>query len=699
MSTRRFLFAWVVVSGAFAAAACGKLGDEAPPFAQSAAEEPESSARVPGRTRHSGGSASTTVPSPEKRPEADEKPHEDPALIAKSANMPAGTPNLAAAPDPNLQGFKGTETRSQVAVPVVADEKQKLDTVTNELDNTTPKLVANLGPAKGGEGADAPADVERTGLAGLIKIEEAKEEAKEERADDDAEDAFGNKAKTRPPTGANEQDDRETFTPPETLLPRMFYFEPTYLGGSAAYAERLRRLDAALGGKHQPYRLAFAEAQAFDPPPTAGLGLTATVDTTHIEKARRVFLQVGLQGSSRHGWRRPPLDAVLVIDAATLARGRTFIAGFAIDLVRRLGSADRLGVVIAGAKPERFLEIARLETAQQQLAYRIESLDTRPAGDLGAALQTAGEMLHAASDVEYIVPGTQTIFVLTEGGDPAQIASASRAAHQLTLQGAVTSVFALDADEAGWWQVANAGHGNLHRVRQTDFSDAIAYELASIARVVARLVRVNVRLGKDAQAIRVLGTRVLRQDEVDAVKAREVATDLNISKTLGVTSDRGGDDDGIQTVIPYFYGDDSHVILIELWVEKPGVVADVTVRYKDMVNLENATARASVLLSSRPVIETPEQRNIARNVRGFELAESLQVASDKIQRNDGQGALQALDKAGAMAATTNSDDASAVEELRVMINDNAWQASPAAKAQMAETLLISGQRRVGDTKK
>ncbi len=695
MNARRIPFALTLALSACAAASCGKLGSEAPPLAQSAEEEPVTAPGAAGRTRQSGGSASTAVESPEKRPEAEDKPHEDPALIPKSSNMPVGKPDFAAPSDMDLRGFKGSGNLAQLPTPIVADEKQKLDRIASELDSTTPRLVARMGPAKGGEGDDSAADAAPTGLAGLMKIE-AKEE---ERAEDTANEALALSPKTIARTDSNARDDRETFRPPETLLPRMFYFEPTYLGGSAAYAERLRRLDAALGAKHQPYRLAFAEAQAFDPPPTAGLGLTATIDTTHIEKARRVFLQVGLQGSSRHGWRRPPLDAVLVIDAATLARGRAFIAGFAIDLVRRLGSADRLGVVIAGAKPERFLEIARLETAQQQLAYRIESLDTRPAGDLGAALETAGEMLHAASDVEYIVPGTQTIFVLTEGGDPAQIASASAAAHELTLQGAVTSVFALDADEAGWWQVANAGHGNLHRVRQTDFSDAIAYELASIARVVARLVRVNVRLGKDAQAIRVLGTRVLRQDEVDAVKAREVATDLNISKTLGVTSDRGGDDDGVQTVIPYFYGDDSHVILIELWVEKPGVVADVTVRYKDMVNLENATARASVLVSSRPGAETPEQRNIARNVRGFELAESLQVASERIERNDGQGALQALEKAGAMAATTNSDDASAVEELRVMINDTRWQASPAARSQMAETLLISGQRRVGDTKK
>ncbi|MCC6621056.1 MAG: VWA domain-containing protein [Deltaproteobacteria bacterium] len=493
--------------------------------------------------------------------------------------------------------------------------------------------------------------------------------------------------------------DELRFVRPDRVLPRIFYFENTYLGGSAAYAERLRRLERALGEGDRHYRRARAEAQPFDPPSRDGLAVTASVDATHLETAQRVFLQVGLQGSDRYGWRRPPLDVALVVDPRALGTSPGLATGFVIDLLRKLGSADRLAIVVAGETPETFLDLARTPNAQQHLARRIDEIEGRRASDvrLGDAMRRAGEILAAASDAEAVVPGSQTILVLTGPGSNPSIPDAARAAHDLSVQGAVTSVFTLDLDGGTWWQVANAGHGNFHRIDASVFRLAIDEELASLARVVARLVRVNIRLGKDAHAIRVLGTRVLDAAEVKAVKEREVATDRNLSKTLGIVSDRGEDDDGIQTVIPYFYGDDSHVILVELWVDKPGLVADVTVRYKDMVNLDNATARTSVRLGARPEAPSREQRLIAQNVRGFMLAESLQRASNEVRRGDAGNALRALEAARAMAAETNPLDQQAVDGLKNMVERGAWQYDANERTNVEESLLISGQRRVGDT--
>ncbi len=150
-------------------------------------------------------------------------------------------------------------------------------------------------------------------------------------------------------------------------------------------------------------------------------------------------------------------------------------------------------------------------------------------------------------------------------------------------------------------------------------------------------------------------------------------------------------------MIPYFYGDDSHVILIELWVEKPGLVADVTVRYKDMVNLDNATARTSVRLGARPQAPNQEQILIARNVRGFQLAENLQKASDAVWRNDFHAALENLGAAKGKAAETNALDVQAIEGLKAMVDRGDWQNDATRRATLQETLLISGQRRVGDT--
>lgn len=495
-------------------------------------------------------------------------------------------------------------------------------------------------------------------------------------------------------------DDPSIYDPPETTLPRFFYFENTYLGGSAAYAERLRRLKSALDDDERPYEIVQAEVQPFDPPRSRGLDVVATVDASHIERPRRVFLQVGLQGSARYGWRRPPLDVVLVVDQPALARGLGFVKEFVIDLLGQLKITDRLGIVLAGRETSTFLEVSRLRAAQQHLVMRIDELAAIPGGgsdDLARAMREAGDMLQAASDDDATIPGTKTVLVLSGEQDQTRIGHAAGAAHDLTVQACVTSVFAVDAERSEWWQVADAGYGNLHRVTTERFAAAIDEEMKSIARVVARLVRVNVRLGKNAKAIRVLGTRVLDQREVEAVKAREVATDQNLSRSLGIASDRGEDDDGIQTVIPYFYGDDSHVIMIELWVEGPGVVADVTVKYKDMVNLNNATARTSVRLGSRPQPPTHDQLIVARNVRGFQLAENLQRASHAVRYNDYRAAVDSLDAAAEAATQTNDRDSQAVEGLRQMVERGDWRNNPARRATLQETLLISGQRRVGDT--
>ncbi len=488
---------------------------------------------------------------------------------------------------------------------------------------------------------------------------------------------------------------------PATFLPRTFYFENTYLGGSAAYAERLRKLDAALGEGERPYRLVAAEAQPFDPPARDGLGLHASVDATHLEDPRRVFLQVGIQGSRRYGWRRPPVDAFIVLDDAVFAQGGAPVVDFLAAALRRLDGSDRLGVLLAGENgPEELLPLTRLDAARQALAQRVDAVGRmtmtghqRPDA-LSRAMARAGELLAQAGESAHVVPGTQMVLVLSGRTTPGSVVAATRAAHTLTLQGAVTSVFSTGGEALPWWQLADAGYGNWHRLDEIGAEQAIEDEMAALARVVARLIRVNVRLGKGAHAVRVLGTRVLEAEEVRSVKAREVAADRSLSKSMGITADRGDDDDGIQTVIPYFLGDDSHVILIELWVEEPGVVADVSLRYKDMVNLENAVARTSVRLGSRPQPEAPEQQWIARNVRGYMLGEALQRASMAVGR-DGQGAAAAaLSKARNLATMTNEEDVRAVEAMQQMIENRAY-----APEVLQENLMMSGQRRVGTTRR
>jgi hypothetical protein len=466
---------------------------------------------------------------------------------------------------------------------------------------------------------------------------------------------------------------------PAAFLPHLAYFENTYLGGDAAYAARLRRLEAALPAGQRPYLDAALAPQPFDAPEDAGLGLSAQLDTSHFERPGRVFLQIGLQGSRRYGWRRPPLDVVLVADAEPDRVDATLTA-----LLRRLGPQDRLGLVIRGRAEA--LAPQPIADLRRALAARLDALHHAPddGAALDGALRRGGDLLRAAADEQARVPGTQIVLLLAGGADESRVAAVAAAASDLTVQGAVTSVLATDSVDA-WWPVASAGHGNERLV--TDPDAAIEAELADVSRVVARLIRVNVRLAPGVEAVRVVGSRLLGQREVAEVKAREVATDRNLSRTLGVKADRGDDDDGLQTVIPYFYGGDAHVVLIELWVEKPGPVADVSLRYKDMVALTNATARASVAMSAIPRGETPLERAVRENRRGFELADALGAAADDARAGRLPDALAALEAARPFAGAP--DDARLLAGFAQLLRQSA---DPAL---LADALDVARARRLG----
>ena len=467
---------------------------------------------------------------------------------------------------------------------------------------------------------------------------------------------------------------------PVKTLPRMFYFENTYLGRTAAFQERLRRLDTALSNP-QAYVHTALDPQRLDAPTDAGLSITTALDRAHPTEPGRVFLQVALQGSHRYGWRRPPLDLAVVLDPHAMAHQAAATRRMLDRLLTKLGPQDRLGVILATDPPRVLVDVQDLRDARDALRSLDGSVLTGGT-QIAGAMRLAGARLAAISEGQARVPGSQTLLVVTNGR--AAPAPAAQVAHALTVQGAVTSVIDL-SNRWNWWSVANAGHGQLYS--EIDVVKAVDAELDRASKVVARLLRVNIKLAAGVRAVRVLGSRMLEDEEVKAVKAREVATDLQISKTMGVKADRGDDDDGIQTVIPFFYGGDAHVIMVELWVPKPrrGMpVAEVSLRYKDMVSLGNATARSHATLDALSGPTTPAELMVRRNVRGFELAEALGKASSMVARGETQAARRLLDQAVAV----NSFDRRLVDNLRGLL------ARSVDVSVKQAALAYAGQRRI-----
>ena len=114
----------------------------------------------------------------------------------------------------------------------------------------------------------------------------------------------------------------------------------------------------------------------------------------------------------------------------------------------------------------------------------------------------------------------------------------------------------------------------------------------------------DIRLAPGVQLVDVIGSQRLDEGRAQEVRDAEQSIDQRLSRNLGIETDRGLDEEGIQMVIPSFYADDAHVVLLDVVAPGPGPVADVTVRYKDLVHMKNGVARAhlrSVAPGSPPV--------------------------------------------------------------------------------------------------
>ena len=146
-------------------------------------------------------------------------------------------------------------------------------------------------------------------------------------------------------------------------------------------------------------------------------------------------------------------------------------------------------------------------------------------------------------------------------------------------------------------------------------------ELHASSRAVARALRLRIRLAPGVKLVDILGSRRLDEELAERVREAEVAIDRRLARNLGIQADRGEDEEGIQIVIPNFYAGDSHTILLDVVAENPGPLADVTLRYKDVVHLRNGVARANLTLQDGPPAAGPLELNVLTNLVAWERAQ------------------------------------------------------------------------------
>ena len=409
---------------------------------------------------------------------------------------------------------------------------------------------------------------------------------------------------------------------PDDFWPKQGYFRNTYLGGDLSYREEVKQSSERF--KHLLSKwYGFEWSPPLDPPSEAGMSLIANLSHTHIDRPQRVILQVALKGSERYGWRRPALNMMVVIDPSLISglssvdeKQRELIK-LVLPVLSRLDAADQVGLTLGRS----MISPRSPSQLKEALIEPLKSLISDSPKDEYwlEVLMKAGDRLNDRSADPHRAPGAQAVLMICGLACALHMTEINSAVHRMNLEGTLTSVIehlsqGTDPSHlrsSHLWRVASTGHGGFWQSRgDEEFVKAVNREFDRFSRVVARLLRLSVKLGKDVELIEVIGSEMLNQAQVKRVKAREEAMDQRLSARLGIRSDRGEDDEGVQVVIPAFYGGDSHLIHLALWVKSPSMIAEVQLKYKDMVRAQNASFAQAVRLSAIPQTMTTAQTEV-----------------------------------------------------------------------------------------
>ncbi len=414
------------------------------------------------------------------------------------------------------------------------------------------------------------------------------------------------------------------------------YWQNTYVPGDPAF----RLLAAKLAGdgiedRARPY------AQPFDAPHGAALGVTMASDRAAVDGRTRVLLQIGLKGAPEYGRRRPTMNLALVVDAAGTPDIETAkaIRSVVLSFAHAREAGDRIALFAAGrpgallVEPKRFDYGTAAVTMQALLGDRPGDGETLTPTE---ALRRAIELVAGAEDESAPLGASAVVLIeaRTLGIETERLADL---AHQSAVAGIVVST--VGVGDGGSLpeleRIALAGQGNRRLLASAaEAEQLVDRELSAVSRVVARAVRLRIRLAPGVQLIDVLGSRRLDTMEADRVREAEKSIDLRLSKHLGIDSDRGEDEDGIQIVIPSYYANDEHPILLDVVVPGPGPVADVQVRYKDLVYLKNGVARARLELRRGRTDRGPLQLSVLKNLVARQMSDDLYTASAGMRAGD-----------------------------------------------------------------
>ncbi|TDR20484.1 hypothetical protein [Marinicella litoralis] len=426
------------------------------------------------------------------------------------------------------------------------------------------------------------------------------------------------------------------------------YWANSYLPGDP----NMRWIQAQLKQDHGlNLPLIQQNVQPFDYPTHAALALYLNSDHQSLNESgpTRMRLQVGVQAGQQKGGHRSALNLAVVLDLG-LPQKSSMYKQESMALLQALLKAkqptDQISVYVSGGGQL----IAADDFRHGPIQVALDQLFSQPQtneSDLLQTLATAHAWLKSQDDPNAVL-GSSAVLLVSANQAFAQttdLASIETRVQQNAIDGITLSTVSLAGIEhrLPLQRLALLGQGHSRVLAGAqDAQRLIDQELLVSSRAVARALRLQIKLAEGVQLIDVLDSYALSEAQAQKVRDAEQSLDQRMAKNLGIAADRGKDDDGIQIVIPSYFAGDTHVILLDVLVNRPGPVAEVSAKYKDLIYLRNATSQKSLHLSTGQNQLGPLELNVMKNVLAQHLSHTVKQASQAIRRGDQTTAVMKL---------------------------------------------------------
>jgi hypothetical protein len=392
--------------------------------------------------------------------------------------------------------------------------------------------------------------------------------------------------------------------------------------------------------------------QPFDAPTSSAMEVYLSSDHAVLKSQQptRMRLQVGLQASARKGGHRSAMNIGLVYDSQNSQANKTTqikkLKALLSALLKSKQAGDKISLTVTGGQGGLVIDSHdfRHGTIQVALNQLLKS-DESESISLLQALKIATEKTMKTDDSSASL-GSSLLILISDNSLDNEFNAINSLAHKNALNGIPMSTISLDAiNQNQLNQLALSGQGHARILQsQDDAKRIIDLELMVSSRAVARALRLKIRLAKGVKLIDVIDSYNLNETQAQKVRDAEQSLDQRLSKNLGITADRGKDEEGIQIVIPSFYAGDTHVILLDVVVTNTGPIADVTMRYKDLLYLNNAVTRKQLTMDSNPKELGPLNLNVIKNILAKRFSSDIQAASQLLKNDNKDQALKKLIK-------------------------------------------------------